>query len=88
MLYFTDTSGWVAEILRLIAVSRDGLTHSELLQLLQQIGYHNNSGVSECQWMMFCDVLSDSILYQTPEGVLRYRHLHIREAIEHALLSK
>ncbi|XP_077983665.1 uncharacterized protein LOC144438489 isoform X2 [Glandiceps talaboti] len=78
--------GWVADALRLIAVSRQGLTESELLELLEMIGYSGTAQVSSIDWAMFRTATLDALI-ERPGGLLTFFHQHLREAVEHTLLG-
>lgn len=75
------------DALRLIAVSRFGLRKSELLSLLMRIGYVGRAEVSEFDWLLFREVLGDSI-YEGSGGLLNFSHPHLRDCIEYILFGK
>ncbi|XP_070559768.1 tetratricopeptide repeat protein 41-like [Ptychodera flava] len=78
--------GWVADAMRLIAVSRQGLMEKEILEILQMIGYTGNTEVSSLDWAMFRSASSDALI-ERPGGLLTFFHQHLREAVDHTLLG-
>ena len=77
----TRLFGWVADALRFIAVSRQGLTEAELLALLQQSGYQ----LSTLDWAAFRSAAGDA-LFERQGGLLNFLHQPLRNAaLEHLL---
>ncbi len=78
--------GWVADALRLIAVSRCGLSQQEILECLEQLGYHGDSHVTSFDWALFRSAALDA-LFERPGCLLAFFHHHFKEAVEHTLLG-
>ena len=83
----TDLNGWVADALRLIAVSRHGLTQSEILDMLKQRGYDGEMEVTSLHWALFRSAAYDS-LFERPGGLIGFFHQHFKEAVEFTLLGR
>ena len=83
----TELTGWVADALRLIAVSRHGLSTAEILKILPRLGYHGDAEVTQIDWAVFRCAALDS-LFERPGGLLTFFHKHFKEAVEHTLLGK
>ena len=83
-----EAGGWIADILRLLVVSRHGLNLMDIIELLEQLGYHGDTRVTHYDVMLFLDVILDVIIYESPDGLFRFNHQHIKEGVEHTLLSK
>lgn len=79
--------GWVPDVLRLLAVSRSGLTAKEILDVLVAIGYQENVMVTQFDWLMFLRCVGDN-LTESPNGVYNFSHQHMREVVEYVLLRK
>ncbi len=77
----------MADALRLIAVSRNGLSQSEILGILEQLGYHGNSRVTSFDWALFRSAALDA-LFERPGGLLTFFHQHFKEAVEYTLLGR
>lgn len=84
----TENGGWVADILRLLVVSRLGLTVPDLLELLDALGYHGDTRVTHSDVMALFDVMCDAVLHEAVDGLFVFSHQHLREAVEHTLLSE
>lgn len=80
-----DYIGWVPDVLRLLAVSRSGLTADEILDILVAIGYQENVKVTQFDWLMFQLCMGDNVT-QDPFGMFKFSHQHIREIVEYVLL--
>nr|XP_006820707.1 PREDICTED: uncharacterized protein LOC100366770 [Saccoglossus kowalevskii] len=61
--------GWVADALRLIAVSRNGLTEKEILDILEIIGYSGPAAVTSFDWALFRSAALDSLM-ERPGGIV------------------
>lgn len=79
-------SGWVADALRLLSVSRNGMTEKEMLGALKAMGYANNFVISSAYWSMLRIVAQNAFL-EMPSGVLTFSHDVIRSAVDLALLG-
>lgn len=79
-------SGWVADALRLLSVSRDGLTEAELLGALRIMGYGKNHEVTTAHWELF-RLVTENALVHTSSGLLTFSHQAVRGAVECALLG-
>lgn len=79
-------SGWVADALRLLSVSRNGMTENEMLGALGTMGYANNFVISSAYWSMLRIVAQNAFL-EMPSGVLTFSHDVIRSAVDLALLG-
>lgn len=79
-------SGWVADVLRLIAVSREGLSESEVLSSLKVMGYTNKYEVTKAHWEFF-RLTAEHALIEMPSGLLTFSHQSARAAVEIALLG-
>ena len=86
-LTIAELTGWVADALRLIAVSRNGLGQAEILGILEQLGYQGTSRVTSFDWALFRSAALDA-LFERPGGLLTFFHQHFKEAVEHTLLGK
>lgn len=74
-------------MLRLLAVSRSGLTANEILDILEAIGYQENVKVTPFDWAMFLQCIGEN-LTESPYGVFNFSHQHMREVVEYVLLRK
>ncbi len=83
----SELTGWVADALRLIAVSRQGLSQSEVLALLSRLGYHGSNQVTSLQWAMFQTAAMDSLV-ERPGGLIVFFHQHFKEAVQHTLFGE
>lgn len=79
-------SGWVADVLRLFALSREGLSESEALGALQVMGYMKNYQVTNAHWEMF-RLIAEHALIELPSGLLTFPHQSLRGTVEIALLG-
>lgn len=79
-------SGWVADALRLLSVSRNGVTENEMLGALEAMGYANNYAISSAYWSML-RIVAQNALLELPSGVLTFSHDVIRNAVDLALLG-
>lgn len=79
-------SGWVADVLRLFALSREGLSESEALGALQVMGYMRNYEVTKAHWEMF-RLIAEHALIEMPSGLITFPHQSVRGAVEIALLG-
>ena len=77
----------MADALRLLACSRNGLSRDEILNMLDQLGYHGNTKVTTLDWALFRSAVLDSLL-ERPGGLLNFFHQHFKEAVEHTLLGE
>ncbi|XP_060075451.1 putative tetratricopeptide repeat protein 41 isoform X2 [Ylistrum balloti] len=80
-----EFEGWVPDVLRLFAVSKMGLTETDLFALLQRIGYTGSRIVKKFDWLQFRTCLGN-LLYEGPDGRLVYAHQHFKEIVEYVLL--
>lgn len=76
----------MADALRLIAVSRNGLSQDEILELLDDLGYQDDSQVTSFDWALFRSAALDG-LFERPGGLLGFFHQHFKEAAEYTLLG-
>ena len=74
-------------MLRLLAVSRSGLTVSEMLEILEGMGYQENVKVTMFDWLMFRLALAENVT-ESPYGVVNFSHQHLKEVVEYILLRK
>ncbi|XP_022099088.1 uncharacterized protein LOC110983816 isoform X2 [Acanthaster planci] len=81
-----DMSGWVAEVLRLISCSRNGLSEPEILELLRMMGYTGEAKVTPFDFALFRSATFDALV-ERPGGLMSFFHQHLREAVEHSLLG-
>ena len=79
-------SGWVADVLRLFALSREGLSESEALGALQVMGYVKNYEVTKAHWEML-RLIAEHALIEMPSGLLTFPHQSVRGTVEIALLG-
>lgn len=84
---FTELEGWIPDTLRLLAVSRTGLSQGEIFTLLRGLGYRNSKEVRNFQWLQFCTCFKDWI-YELPSGQVQFAHQHLKEIVEYVLLRK
>ena len=77
----------MADALRLITVSKNGLSQSEILDLLTQLGYRGDSQVNSFDWALFRSAALDG-LFERPGGLLSFFHQHFKEAAEYTLLGE
>ncbi|XP_021370952.1 uncharacterized protein LOC110461680 isoform X2 [Mizuhopecten yessoensis] len=82
-----EFEGWVPDVLRLFAVSKMGLTETDLFALLQRIGYTGSRIVRKFDWLQFRTCLGN-LLYEGPDGRLVYAHQHFKEIVEYLLLRR
>ncbi|WAR26485.1 TTC41-like protein, partial [Mya arenaria] len=80
-----DYIGWVPDVLRLLAVSRSGLTANEILDVLVAMGYQENVKVTQFDWLVFLKCIGENIT-ESPYGVFNFAHQHMREVVEYVLL--
>ena len=83
-----DSGGWVSDVLRLLVLSKLGLTIEDLLTALPTLGYHGNRGVSKLQMTSLIDILLNCLLRYNERGLLTFTHQHLKDSITHALISK
>ena len=76
-------SGWVAAGLCLLAVSRYGLTDTEVLSALKQHGYPH---LTSLDWASFRSAAGDA-LFERQGGLLCFFHQHLRSAVYECLLD-
>ncbi|XP_065179425.1 tetratricopeptide repeat protein 41-like [Sycon ciliatum] len=76
-------SGWVAAALQLLAVSRHGLSDSEVLVALQTCGYPQ---LTSLDWASFRSAAGDA-LFERQGGMLSFFHQHLRAAVFDCLLD-
>lgn len=79
-------SGWVADVLRLLVLSREGLSESEALGALQVMGYMKNYEVTKAHWEMF-RLIAEHALIEMPSGLITFPHQSACGAVEIALLG-
>ncbi|XP_067684110.1 tetratricopeptide repeat protein 41-like [Haliotis asinina] len=77
--------GWVCDALCLLALSRNGLSQIELMQLLRNIGYVGSLEVSHYDWLQFRSCLGSSV-YDRPDGLIVFSHQHLKEIVEYVVL--
>ncbi|XP_069142583.1 tetratricopeptide repeat protein 41-like isoform X1 [Argopecten irradians] len=82
-----EFEGWVPDVLRLFAVSKMGLTETDLFALLQRLGYTGSRIVKKFDWLQFRTCLGN-LLYEGPDGRLVYTHQHFKEIVEYVLLRR
>lgn len=78
---------WVADILRLIAVSRHGLNEQEILTVLKQLGYEGKGEVTSATLALLRSAITDA-LFEKPGGMLSFFHSHLHEAVTNNLFTK
>lgn len=84
---FTELEGWIPDTLRLLAVSRTGLSQGDIFTLLRGLGYRNSKEVRNFQWLQFCTCFRDWV-YELPSGQIQFSHQHLKEIVEYVLLRK
>ena len=84
---YPDFTGWVPDVLRLLAVSRSGLTANELLEILERIGYQENVKVTQFDWLILRQCLAGN-LTENSNGLFNFSHQQLREVVEYVLLRK
>ncbi|XP_062515813.1 tetratricopeptide repeat protein 41-like [Corticium candelabrum] len=77
---------WVADLLRLIAVSRHGLSEQEILTVLVRRGYDNKHEVTSAMLALLRSAVMDA-LFEKPGGMLTFFHSHLQEAVTNNLFS-
>ena len=89
IIYFflTELTGWVADALRLIALSRAGLSYTEILEVLAQIGYTGDMCVTSFDWAVFRSAALDN-LFERPGGLVTFYHSHFNEAVDYSLFGE
>ncbi|KAK7485121.1 hypothetical protein BaRGS_00023661 [Batillaria attramentaria] len=80
-----DYTGWVADTLCLLAVSRGGLRQDELLQILEALGYAGPLQVTVLHWVQFRQ-RAGALLWETADGRIRFSHQHLQDITEYILL--
>lgn len=83
----TELEGWIPDTLRLLAVSRTGLSQGDIFTLLRGLGYRNSKEVRNFQWLQFCTCFRDWV-YELPSGQIQFSHQHLKEIVEYVLLRK
>ena len=79
-------SGWVADVLRLFVLSREGLSENEALGALKVMGYSKNHEVTKAHWEMF-RLIAEHALIEMPSGLITFSHQSARSSVEVALLG-
>lgn len=82
----STASGWVADVLRLIAATRNGLHQTEILHLLSLLGYRGRSAVMPYDWMIFQKAARNAFAVR-PEGYITFAHTEVRHAVKYYLLG-
>lgn len=80
-----ELEGWIPDTLRLLAVSRTGLSQGDIFTLLRGLGYRNTKEVRNFQWLQFCTCFKDWV-YELPSGQIQFSHQHLKEIVEYVLL--
>lgn len=80
-----DYTGWVADALCLLAVSRGGLRQDELLQILDIMGYTGALRVTALHWWQF-RMRVGALLWETADCCIRFSHQHLQDFTEYLLL--
>ena len=75
------------DVLRLLAVSRSGLTANELLEILEKIGYRENVKVTQFDWLVLKMCLGEH-LTESSAGMFNFSHQQLREVVEYVLLRE
>ena len=78
---------WVADVLRLIAVSRHGMNEQEILTVLKQLGYDGKCEVKSATLALLRSAVMDA-LFEKPGGMLSFFHSHLHEAVTNNLFTK
>ncbi|XP_070193118.1 uncharacterized protein [Littorina saxatilis] len=81
-----DYTGWVADALCLLAMSRGGLCQDEVLQLLSVMGYTGPMEVTVLQWLRF-RLRAGRLLWETADGRIRFAHQPLQAITEYSLLK-
>ncbi|XP_066447528.1 putative tetratricopeptide repeat protein 41 isoform X2 [Eleutherodactylus coqui] len=79
-------SGWVVDVLCLLATSRRGLYEDDVLQLLKQMGYQNQYEVTPLHWSVF-RLATSKWIWEKPDGLLQIHHQSFHDAIVHLLFG-
>nr|XP_014348829.1 PREDICTED: putative tetratricopeptide repeat protein 41 [Latimeria chalumnae] len=79
-------SGWVADALCLLSVSRCGLAEQDILSLLKELGYRGVFEVSAFDWAVFC-IATMKWIQERPDGLLYFTHQSLKDAVDHKLLG-
>nr|XP_054750859.1 uncharacterized protein LOC129256719 [Lytechinus pictus] len=79
-------TGWVAETLRLLACSRHGLSETDILSLLKQMGYKGQSAVTSFDFALFRSAAFDALV-ERPGGLFGFFHQDLRDAVLNSLLG-
>ncbi|XP_046333250.2 tetratricopeptide repeat protein 41-like [Haliotis rufescens] len=77
--------GWVCDALCLLALSRNGLSRIEVMQLLRNMGYVGSLEVSHYDWLQFRSCLGSSV-YDKADGLIDFSHQHLKEIVEYVVL--
>ncbi|XP_061187631.1 uncharacterized protein LOC133195719 isoform X1 [Saccostrea echinata] len=80
-----ELEGWIPDTLRLLAVSRTGLSQVDIFTLLRGLGYRNSKEVRNFQWLQFCTCFREWV-YELPNGQIQFAHQHLKEIVEYVLL--
>ena len=82
-----EYTGWVADALRLIAVSKSGLSQFEILDILRHLGYTGDQEVHVFDWALFRSAAQDA-LHERPGGLYSFFHQHFKDAVQYTLLGE
>ena len=84
-LLSSELEGWVPDTLRMMAVTRTGLTVGDIFSLLKGLGYCNTREVHMFDWLQFRETVGNFI-YDEPNGQIKFGHQHLQEIVEYVLL--
>jgi len=87
VLSLSEMEGWVPDILRLLAVSKTGLTSDEIFHMLGMLGYTGSHTVKNFDWLQF-QICLGNMVYEGAEGHIKYSHQHMQDIVEYVLLRK
>ena len=79
-------NGWIPDALRLISVSRSGLSSDELARILRAFGYCREHAISPGAWRLFASAARHAV-YVGADGLLNFQHSSMREAVDFLLLN-
>ena len=78
--------GWVADALRLLGASKQGLTKSDILACLLRLGYHGDSMVTNVDLTLLLEMGRGAFI-EKPGHVIWFQHQVVKEAVEYSLLG-
>ncbi|XP_069829686.1 putative tetratricopeptide repeat protein 41 isoform X3 [Dendropsophus ebraccatus] len=79
-------SGWVVDVLCLLATSHCGLHEDDILKFLKKIGYKDQYEVTSLHWAAF-RLATLKWIWEKPDGLLQFHHQSFHDAVVHLLFG-